>query len=459
MKNLWDKGFIKNAVSIGTPIMLQQLLIQGMRLLDSLMIGTLGQKEVLAVGNAGQVSFLMYVFLFGAGSSAGVFTAQFWGKGDMSGIKKTLSFTLFIALLIALPFFTAGFFFPETIMSLMNSDPEIVSLGASYLKIDSLSYLFFAMAITFTSVLKGTRQTKLPLLTSFIAVALNAFLNWVFIFGNLGMPRLGVAGAATGTAAAIIVEFILVYVLSQRKKNPVRMRLKELHWGSREFRGHFMRKCTPILINEMLWSLGNFGLVLIFNRMGEASAATMAIFVVLERMCYIVFNGLANTSSIFVGNYIGAKNEKKAYDYAGKFLFSGVACAVVLGGLLIAIRGPVISLYNIPAATAEMLGAVIIVFGCVSWMSVFNFISIIGVLRGGGDTKFAAFIDLAAMYFFSLPIAYVLGVVLRLPIYWVYLCFIVAGDGFRAILGVRRILSKKWIHNIVEESEIFEVQL
>jgi putative MATE family efflux protein len=459
MKVLTDKGFIKNALSIGTPIMLQQFLVQGMRLLDSLMIGSLGQKEVVAVGNAGQVSFLMYVFLFGAGSSAGVFTAQFWGKGDIGGIKRTLSFTLLIALVIALPFFAVGMFIPETIMSFMNGDPEIVKLGASYLRVDSLSYLFFAMSVTFSSVLKGTRQTRLPLYTNLVAVALNAFLNWVFIFGNLGMPRLGVAGAATGTTTAIIVEFTLIYILSQRKKNPVRMRFKEWNWGGREFRGLFLRKATPILLNEMLWSIGNFGLVLIFNRMGEAPAACMAIFVVLERMCYIVFNGLANTSSIFVGNYIGAKDEKKAYDYAKRFLLSGIVCAVVLGGLLIAVRGPVTSLYNIPPATADMLSGVLIAFGCVSWLSVFNFISIIGVLRGGGDTKFAAFIDLAGMYLFSLPLAYLLGVVLRLPIYWVYLCFIVAGDGFRAILGVRRIVSKKWINNITESNEIFEVQV
>lgn len=459
MKELTDAGFIKNTIKIGAPIMLQQFLVQGMRLLDSLMIGSLGQKEVLAVGNAGQVSFLMYVFLFGVASSAGVFTAQFWGKGDIPGIRRTLSLSAVIALIIALPFFMGGFFFPEAIMYFMNPDGEIVRLGASYLKIDSLSYFFFAATIIINSVLKGTRQTKLPLLTSFIAVSLNASLNWVFIFGNFGMPRLGVAGAALGTAVAFAAEFVLVYIFSQRKKNPVRMRVKEIELGNREFRSHFLKHSIPIMLNEILWSLGNFGLVLIFNRMGETAAAAMAIFVVLERMCFVVYNGLAHSAGIFVGNYIGAKNEQKAYDYAKRFLFAAIACSLALGALIVLIRGGVISLYNISGESAGLLSCIIIVYGATSWLSVFNFTSIIGVFRGGGDTKFAAFIDLAGMYFFSLPIAYVLGVVMRLPVFWVYLAMIVIGDGFKMVLGIARFKSRKWINNIVEASEIFEVQL
>ena len=404
-----QEDFIKNIVRIGAPIMLQQLLIQGMRLLDSLMIGSLGEKEVIAVGNAAQVSFLLFVFLFGVVSAASVFVSQFWGKGDGEGIKKTFSLSMALALLIVLPFFVFAQFFPETVMAMINPDKEIVRLGASFLRIDSISYFFFAMTQVFTSVLKGTRQTRLPLITSFAAVLVNAFLNWVFIFGNLGMPRLGVEGAALGTTTALILEFFLIYSLYKRKKNPVHMRLKEITLKDREFIRHFMKNSTPVIINEVLWAVGNFGYVLLFNKMNETAAAAMAIFVVIERMCYVVYIGLGHSACILVGNKVGERDEQNAYQYGKKFLRAGVVCALTLGLMVFLLKDAIASVYNVPAVTKDVLSLVLVAFSVVSWTSVFNYVNIVGVLRGGGDTRFAAVIDLAGMYFLSIPVAYILG--------------------------------------------------
>lgn len=459
MNKIKKEDFISNIFLVGAPIMLQQLLIQGMRLLDSLMIGSLGEKAVIAVGNAGQVSFLMFVFLFGIGSSASVFTSQFWGKGDHEGIKKTFSLSILISLIIALPFFIFSQFFSTMVMAMMNPDKEIIALGAAYLRIDSISYFFFSLTLVFTSVLKGTRQTRLPLITSFIAVGVNAFLNWVFIFGNLGMPKLGVSGAAIGTTTALILEFFMIYSLYKRKRNPVHMRLKEITFKDKEFVKHFMKNAAPVIINEVLWAVGNFGYVLLFNRMNDTAAAAMAIFVVIERMCYVVYIGIGHSACILVGNKIGERDEASAYIYGKKFLRLGVLCALILGVALFLLRDGISSIYNISEATRQSLSYVMIAFSLISWTSVFNYVNIVGVLRGGGDTRYAAFVDLGGMYALSLPVAYILGLVIQSPVWIVYFCMVLAGELFKFILGLRRFRSKKWIRNLVEQNERFEVQL
>jgi putative MATE family efflux protein len=451
--------FYRNLLKIGAPIMLQQLLIQGMRLLDSLMIGSLGEKAVIAVGNAAQISFLMFIFLFGVGSSASVFASQFWGKGDCAGIKKTLSLSVFLSLIIALPFFLCAQLIPEAVMALINPDAEIVRLGAAYLRIDSISYFFFSMTLVFTSALKGTRQTRLPLITSFIAVLVNAFLNWVFIFGNFGMPRLGVSGAAIGTTTALILEFFMIYALFNRKKNPVRMRFRDITVKDREFIRHFMKNSMPVIINEVLWAIGNFGYTLLFNRMSETAAAAMAIFVVLERMCYVVYIGLGHSACILVGNKVGAGDKAGAYEYGKRLLRAGVVCALVIGAAVFMLRGGIASIYNVADATKHALSMVLAMFSLISWTSIFNYVSIVGILRGGGDTRFAAVIDIVGMYALSLPAAYLLGLVAHLPVYIVYLGLVLAGEIFKLTLGLIRFRSRKWIRNLVDQNEIFEVQL
>lgn len=459
MNTINKEKLLKNIFRIGFPIMLQQLLIQGMRLLDSLMIGSLGEKEVIAVGNAGQVSFLMFIFLFGVGSAVAIYTAQYWGNGDQRGIKNSLSLGIALSFVIVLPFFIAGQFFAGFVMSFINPDPEIIRLSAGYLRIDSISYFFFALTQIYTSVLKGTRQTKIPLFTCFIAIIINAFLNWVFIFGNLGMPRLGVEGAALGTTTAIIFEFFMIYIISNRKQNPVRMRLKEINFGQKEFIRPFLKNSIPVMLNEILWAIGNFGFVLLFNRMGKTTAAAMAIFVVIERMGYSIYTGLGHSACILVGNKIGAHDEKGAYEYGRKFLWSGVLCAVVIGGIIYLLRGSIASVYNVSVKTREALDLILLSYALISWVSVFNYVNIVGVLRGGGDTRMAAVIDLSGMYLFSLPVAYILGLVVKLPVHIVYFCMIGAGDLVRMAAGILRIRSKKWIRNLVDQSERFEVQL
>jgi Na+-driven multidrug efflux pump len=193
--------------------------------------------------------------------------------------------------------------------------------------------------------------------------------------------------------------------------------------------------------------------------MGETAAAAMAIFVVIERMCYVVYIGLGHSACILVGNKVGECDEKSAYEYGKKFLWTGVVSALVIGSLIYLLRGHIVSAYHISSASQEALNWTLLSFALISWTSVFNYVNIVGVLRGGGDTRTAAIIDLVGMYLFTLPVAYILGLIVKLPVHIVYFCMIAAGDTVKMAAGIRRFRSKKWIRNLVDQNERFEVQL
>ena len=446
-----DRSFYRKFIAVSLPIAVQQLLKSLMYFIDNIMIGALGEDAIVGVGNANQIAFFIMVAMFGVGSAGWVFAARYNGAGDTNGVKRTLAVCLIGTLMIAGVFFMLALVIPQGMIAIFNTSPGVLKSGGDYIRIVGVSYIFLAVSQAYSNILKGCEKTRLPMITGAISVAVNAFLNYVLIFGRLGFLQLGVQGAAIGTVVGTSVDAALLIAISNRRGSPLRASMKALFRGIGEtgrFVRQFLKVGTPVIANEVLWALNAMAMVALYNRMGLEVAAAMIVFGALERMAFVVYVGIAHSSGVMVGNQLGRGDRDMAYCYGKRFLIMSPVAAALVSGLMLAVLPLFLAQYDISSATLGMTRSVAYASFGISLLIVTNFTNIVGVLRGGGDTRFAMTIDLLAAWLVTLPAAYICGLVLHLPIYVVYLCAYISGDMIKFILGIRRFRSKKWMHDI-----------
>lgn len=445
----FDKVFYKKFLVVSLPIAVQQLLKALMYFIDNIMIGSLGEDAIVGVGNANQIAFFILVLILGVCGTGWVFAARFNGEGDKRGIQKTLAVCIAGTFPIAFLFYILSQTIPGSMIAIFNPLPGVVQSGGDYIRFVGISYIFTALSLSYTNVLKGCQKTWLPMFSSIIAIAVNAFLNYVLIFGKLGFPEMGVKGAAIGTAIGAFIDAALIIIISNIMRNDLAgppTAIFERNKEMRQFVKQFIKVGTPVLFNELLWALSFMGLVFLYNRMGVAAA--MVVFSVLDKLAFVIYIGIAHSCGVMVGNQLGEGNVDQAYTYAKRFLKIAPLSTIVVGGIILIIMPFFLSFYDISDATLAITKNVVYTFVCISWLMVTNFTNIMGVLRGGGDTNFAMFIDLFGSWVFCIPVGFICGLWLHWPAHIVYLCAMGSGALFKLIWGLRRFYTKKWIKDI-----------
>lgn len=442
-----DGQFYKTMLKIALPIALQNLILASLNMVDVMIIGGLGEQAIAAVGLANQYFFLLNLLLFGVASGSSIFTAQYWGNQDIPNIKRVLGVCLLTGIAASLVFTIGGIVFPEHILKIFSKDLEVIYMGGQYLKIIALSYIVTSITFSYSFVLRSTRQVKVPMFVSMIALGINTFLNYVLVYGYLGFPALGVRGSAIGTVIARFVEVILMLTIVYTQKFVVAANISELTTLSFSFIKRFFKITTPVIINESVWALGVSLYAVVYARMGTEVIASTNISGTIERIAWVVFMGLGHSCAVMIGNKIGEGKQEEVFSYAKRFLILGPSLAVLLGIFVVFSSGWILSFYKISPLVYEYAHKNLYVFAFILWQRVINFIIIIGILRSGGDTKFSLVIDLGGVWFVGVPMAFIGGWLLHLPIYWVY-AMISLEETFKLLLGIPRVISKKWVNNL-----------
>ena len=332
-----------------------------------------------------------------------------------------------------------------------TNDPDVLALGAEYLRIVGWCYIPTAISYTLISVLRSTQNVKLPTAVSVFALSMNMFLNYALIFGNFGMPALGVRGAAIGTAVSRSIECLAMIFFAYRMKTPAAAKLSELFSFDSTFFRNTLKTSLPALLNEGVWAFGITTYNSIYAHIGTEAIAAVNINSTIESMAFVVFVGTAHASAIMIGNQIGAGNEAVAYDYGRRFIVLGIAGAVAVGILMILLRGPILSLYNISAESLFYANRLMLFFSFTLWVRVSNMIIFIGVLRSGGDTRFCLLTETLAVWMVGVPAAFIGANVFHLPVYYVYL--LAALEEVTKFFVIQwRFRSKKWINNLTEKT-------
>ncbi|MDW7657483.1 MAG: MATE family efflux transporter [Bacillota bacterium] len=442
-----DRTFYRSLIAIAAPVALQNLIASSLNMVDTIMIGQLGESQIASVGLANQVTFLLHLFLFGISSGSAIFTAQYWGSRDIANIKRILGLGLLSGIAIAGIFATVGLFIPQFVLGLFSEDPVVVEMGGTYLSIVAFSFVLMAVSFTYASVLRSTGKARLPMYISAFALVMNTALNYVLILGKLGLPALGVRGAAIATLIARLAEVLLILGIVYGRRFMLAARPAELFDLSAVYVRRFMRTTIPVVLNESLWAVGVTLYIVVYARMGTDVVASINIASTVERLAMVLFFGIANATAVMLGNLIGAGELDRAYRYSLRIILFGPLIGVFSGSVLILSAPWILSFYQVSSSVMQASRGILLIYGLVMPARVFNIINIVGILRSGGDTRFTLMLDTVGVWLIGVPLAFIGGLVWGLPVQQVVILIIVE-EFFKVILGLRRLRSKKWINRL-----------
>ncbi len=444
-----DREYYRRLIRFALPLTLQNMITASLNMVGVVMIGQLGAVQVAAVGLANQIFFLLTLMLFGITTGSAMFTAQLWGKRDIANIRRVLGLALCLGLAAAMFFLVIAEFFPSGALGVYSQDPAVISLGSHYLSIIGFSFVLYAISFCYSIVLRSTGNVQIPLAVTFSSLALNTLLSYLLIFGKLGLPALGVQGAAIAVLISRTVECGLFLWLTYRKDSPAAATLRELFSFDWEFARRVLIPVLPVVANEMLWSMGITAYSVAYARISTDAIAAMNILAAVDQLAQVPFNAISHACAVMVGNRIGAGDEQQAFKYAARTGALGMLGALGVGLLVIASINPILSLYNVPAQVVDYGRHALTILGLFLWIRASNMILFIGIFRSGGDTRFAFVLDGIIIWVVGVPLAFLGAFVLHLPVYWVYL-MVMSEEISKWLLGIYRFFSRKWIHNLAK---------
>lgn len=426
------------------PMIFQDLLKHGLNLADNIMIGMLSEIELSAVNLANQPFFLFSIMIFGLVSGSAVLIAQYYGKNDFTAINKIISITVTLALIFTLIWTYIILAFPEYIMRIFINDNKIVVNGVRYLKIIGWTYLLYGINSTLVLILRNLRIIKFTLLINTIAFFINIILDWGFIFGNLNLPQLRVEGAAIATLIARIFETIAIIFYANHcdKQIKIKLTLKP----DKILLKDFLSCGFPVFINESIWAIGVVIYSIILTKLGTQTIVAANITSTLEQFFSIIIFPIAHATCIIIGNEIGHGDEKYAKQCARTLFIIAIIFGFILGLALFLSRVPIVNFYNIELATKLLTLQFIDVTSILIFIDSIGIITIVGILRGGGDTKFAMYIDILSVWLVSLPTG-ILALFCHLPTLIIFIALrmdIIV----RTFFCILRLRNDNWIKNV-----------
>lgn len=443
------RPFYRKLVRLAGPIAFQNLLVSSLAMVDTLMIGQLGAVPIAAVGLGGMFFFLTTLFYYGVASGSAVFVSQFWGSGDIKGIRRTIGMALILSEAGGLIFAVLAVVFPGVIMRIFTPDPRVIKIGIVYLRITGFSFLFSGVTLTYSLVLRSIDEAKLPLIASVTVFFVNTFLNYVLIFGHFGFSPMGVKGAAIATTVSRFLEMLIIVIVIYRRRNAAAAKIRELLDFGKEHIRRFLKTTTPVISNELGWAIGAALFKMIYARMGTDIIAAVNITETIGNMFFSFFIGSSNACAIMVGNKIGEKDLDTAQKYAHEFTVLSLILGAVLGLFLASITFFIPAAFKISPDIKRMVMVILFIQASFFPVESLNLHYIIGVFRGGGDTTFAFLLDLVITWVVGIPLAFFAGIVFDRSIYFL-IVLVGLEEVIKTVIGLFRMVSRKWINDLTE---------
>ena len=434
----------KEIVRLALPIALQQFMTALVGACDAIMLGKLSQDAMSAVSLATQVTFVFNLFMFAFMAGENMFVAQYYGKGDYTGISQVFSLVTKICGCIAVVFLAGTLFFPEQLMRILTNEETLIVLGSEYLRVIGISYVFSGIAQTFLAIMKNCGAVNMSTLINGVMVILNIVLNAVFIFGLSGFPKMGIKGAALATVLATVVQFLwsVGYVLCRIRAVKFSLRSCE----KKLFR-RFWQKAVPLLINNLAWGIGFSMYSVIMGHLGTDAVAANGIANISKNLVVCFCLGLGNAGSIIVGNRLGADRLQEAKEAGGTLTRTAIIAGIVSGLVLIILSPFITKMVDLtPTARGYLQKMLLICSYYIAGKSV-NCMTIGGIFAAGGDSKFGMLCDSVTLWCITVPLGCICAFILKLPVMVVY--FVLNLDEIIKLPVVYKHYKKyKWIKNL-----------
>ena len=444
------KALNRKLIKIATPIAIQGIVSATLSMVDNIMVGFLGETELAAVGVGSQLFMVHYLVLFGILSGSATFMAQFYGTKDMGNIRKVIGFDFTLLAVLGAVLFILVNCFTDSILSVYTEDTVVKALAAQYVRINSLSFLLLAVSSPLEMAFKATQQVRIPMLISNVIFFTNIAINYVLIFGKLGFPKMGVAGAAIGTISSRIIEVIMNSLFAFRTRNEFCGKVRSYFGWDRELVKRIIKNATPTTINEFFWSFGQTMYVAAFSRISTtAYAAYQAANSIFNIFNFAAFS-IGDAALILIGEKLGEGDMEYTWKLSKHLIKASLLAGLIIGAITILLSQPLSGIFKLTDMGKMYTKYILIVFGATMAADLFNGLQIAGILRAGGDTKFAMISESLCIWFIAVPLAFIASLVWHLP---VHMALLVTRTEMliRAAILTKRYISKKWMNTVITD--------
>jgi len=448
-----DKGFYKAFFSMTGVIALQNLITFAVNLADNIMIGGYSQDALSGVAMVNQIQFLLQMLVMGTGNGIVVLGAQYWGRKQLEPIRKVATIGLVFGVVIGVLMTVITWFFPTQTLGLLTDEPAVIREGSRYLKIICFSYVLFAITNVFLAALRSVETVKIGFVVTLAALVVNVVLNYGLIYGNLGMPELGVEGAAIATLISRIVEFgiVVIYILMGDKK--IRWRPSALLYLDRTMLRDYLKVGTPLILTDGVWGLAMSVQTAILGRLGNDTIAANSIATAIFQVVTVVTYAAANASSVLIGKTVGQGDvaRVKAYTRTLQVLF--VLIGLFTSGVLLLCKDGIISLYDVTQEARVLSGQFIRVLAVTVIGTSYQCPCLTGIVTGGGDTKFVLINDFIHQWLIVIPSAFLSAFVFHWPLWATFFC-LKADQILKCFVAIVKVNRFRWIRKLTRENAV-----
>lgn len=449
-KLLFEKDFFKSIFLIAMPIAMQNVISFGVNAMDSIMLGKLGDIAVSGANLGGQPFFLLMIVGFGLAGGGSVLIAQYWGKGEKEVIKRVMRISMLVVTILSLIATFVCYFFPYQVMSLFTHEKEVLEASASYLKVLSLGFVFFSTSSNYMTSLRAVENVNMSTMVYAMSFFVNVFFNYVFIFGKFGAPEMGIVGAALGTVISRIFEFTCSIIYMYFIEKEIGFKLHCMIKHDSNLLGDYIKHSLPVVGNELVWGLGSIATSMIMGRIGSIFVAANSITGVVAQLAQVFIFGIANAAGVICGKTIGSGDLKKAQKIANTLVLMGIGFGIFSATVILLMRTPFLTIYDITPQAKDTAYKMMFVLALTQPIWAVDIVSIVGVLRGGGDTRMGLILDGCGMWLINIPMGILTGLVLKLPAQYIFLAM--KSDAFiKIFIEAKRILSGKWIRTVTRD--------
>lgn len=444
-----DKKFIKTLFSIALPIMLQNLLSSSLSFIDTLMIGQLGSNQIAAVGIANQIFFLVNLFIFGIASGASIFFSQYYGAGRHNDLQKVTALALTISLIASLIFALVSFFAPQHIVYIFTDTPDVVSVSSEYQRLVAISYIFFAISFTHSIAFRSVGKAGIPLTATFVSLTLNAIGNYLLIFGIGPFPTLGARGAAIATTISRFIEMLIILTYTYSKKEPFRIKsISAFKWDI-SFIKTYIITCSPVLLNEVFWSLGITAYKVGYSRLGVDTLACINVSESIANFFFVFSMGLGNGATIVLGQIIGNGDLNRAKKGAKTTLKIALLVGTVMGLSMAIFASTFTSWFKVSDEIRKMATYCLYVKAVLQPLCSLNMVLFVGILRSGGDTRYSLIAETSSVWLIGVSMSFLGSAFLALPIY-IVVAMTSLEEVAKILLVYPRYRSEKWVKSLAK---------
>lgn len=443
-------GFYKALFVLAFPLLLQNLMNSAVSAADTLMLGFVGQSQLAASSLAGNLQFLVNMFIYGIGSGSSVLIAQYWGRKDCDTIERTIGIALRFTLVIGLLFSCAAIFFPGNVMRIYTTDEELIAYGIQYLRIVGFGYFLNSFTQVYISSQRAMERVMFGTIVNMVAMVLNVILNACFIFGVGPFPALGIVGVAIATLISQITSFAISVYDACRADRQVRIRVAFIFSQKKELFRDFVKYTLPALGNDFSWGLGFSMYSVILGRLGSDIVAANSYAGTIRSLSTVLCFAIANACAIIMGKTMGENKLDEARVQGRRFLILSIVTGCLAGLTILGVRSIVVDNVNLTATAMNYLNAMLLISSVNVIGQSVNTMCMCGIFRSGGDTRYGFICDTCVMWIYGVGLGLLCAFVFKIPPIWVYFVLFM-DETVKMIPNFIRYTQKKWVKNITRD--------